>query len=191
MKKQLWILAGGNGAGKSSFYESYLKPYDISFVNADRIAKEVSGKIDAKVSRQAQEQAMAVCEQKLKDGETFCFETVFSHPSKIDLIMKAKKLGYEVNLVFIHLSSSTLNKARVLQRVKLGGHKVPTKKIESRIPRTIENIKKAVKNIDNVKLIDNSSVDDPLKIIVVIKNQKIVRKEEPLPDWAGEIIGEL
>ena len=188
MKKQLWILAGGNGAGKSSFYESYLKSYDISFVNADRIAKETSSKIDAKVSKQAQEQAMAACEQKLKDGETFCFETVFSHPSKIDLIMKAKKLGYEVNLVFIHLSSSALNKARVLQRVKSGGHNVPPKKIESRIPRTIENIKEAVKLVDNARLIDNSSGEDPLKTVVVIKNKKIIYKKEFLPDWVSEII---
>lgn len=51
--KQLWILAGGNGAGKSTFYDRYLKTKGLSFVNADRLAKEISSKQDAKVIRAA------------------------------------------------------------------------------------------------------------------------------------------
>lgn len=54
--KQLWILAGGNGAGKSTFFDRYLKTKGLSFVNADRLAKEISSKQDAKVIRTALDQ---------------------------------------------------------------------------------------------------------------------------------------
>ena len=49
------------------------------------------------------------------------FETVFSHPSKIDFLAQAKSLGYEVVLVYIHLTNDELNQARVAQRVSEGG----------------------------------------------------------------------
>lgn len=186
--KQLWILAGGNGAGKSTFYDRYLKDKGLSFVNADRLAKEISSRQNAEVIRAAQEQAMKACTQKITDGETFCFETVFSHPSKLELIKQAKSKGYEVNLVFIHLKESELNAARVLQRVENGGHSVPYEKIKSRIPRSVTNLKVAIRLVDNVALVDNSSSQDPLRTVVRIKKRKIVHQVDPLPTWAAQVI---
>lgn len=58
--KQLWILAGGNGAGKSRFYDTYLKDKELSFVNADRLAKEISEEQTAEVSKAAQQLSMEV-----------------------------------------------------------------------------------------------------------------------------------
>jgi predicted ABC-type ATPase len=94
--KQLWILAGGNGAGKSRFYDTYLKDKDLSFVNADRLAKEISDEQTDEEAKVAQAQAMDACLQKILNGETFCFETVFSHESKLELIKKAKSNSYQV-----------------------------------------------------------------------------------------------
>lgn len=69
--KQLWILAGGNGAGKSRFYDSYLKPKNLTFINADLLAKEISDDQNEGVTREAQKQAMEACIQKILNGETF------------------------------------------------------------------------------------------------------------------------
>lgn len=189
--KQLWILAGGNGAGKSRFYETYLKDKNLSFVNADRLAKEISEEQNDEVSKAAQSQAMNACLQKIQNGETFCFETVFSHESKIDLIKKAKANGYSVNLVFIHLEKPELNVARVFQRVENGGHDVPFEKIISRIPKSVENFKRAILIVDNAALVDNSSTQDPLRTVFLIKNSKIVHRVDPLPKWAVEIVHSL
>lgn len=186
--KQLWILAGGNGAGKSRFYEVYLKNKNLSFVNADLIAREISEVQSAEVSRAAQEQAMEACLQKISNGEAFCFETVFSHISKVELIKKAKVNGYEINLVFIHLDNPNRNVARVYQRFENGGHNVSVEKIKSRIPRALKNLKEAIPYADNVALIDNSSSQDPLKILVLIKNGEVIQKVLPLPKWVEEII---
>ena len=148
--KQLWILAGGNGAGKSRFYDTYLKDKDLSFVNDDRLAKEISDEQTDEVAKTAQAQAMDACLQKILNGETFCFETVFSHESKLELIKKAKSNGYQVLLVFIHLDNPERNIARVFQRVENGGHNVPHDRIKNRIPRAVENLKKAIPFADKV-----------------------------------------
>ncbi len=112
-KKQLWLLAGGNGSGKSSFYRTQLEPLGIPFVNADNLARQLYPDNPELHSYQAAKIAEQMHTQLIQNGRSFCFETVFSHPSKIDFIAQAKTLGYEVVLVFIHLESVALNTARV------------------------------------------------------------------------------
>lgn len=189
--KQLWILAGGNGAGKSRFYDTYLKDKDLSFVNADRLAKEISDEQTDEVAKAAQTQAMDACLQKILNGETFCFETVFSHESKLELIKKAKSNGYQVLLVFIHLDNSDRNIARVFQRVENGGHSVPHDRIKNRIPRAVESLKKAIPLVDKVALVDNSSTEDPLKTVAKISDSIVVEKADPLPKWAEDVINSI
>lgn len=188
MNKQLWILAGGNGSGKTEFFTKYLKPLGLSFVNADIVANAISKKIDKSISNKAQQIAWDSCLQKIEADETFCFETVFSHESKVALISMAKDRGYTVNLIFIHLSIPQLNVARVIKRVNLGGHFVPQEKIESRIPRTLANVQQAVRIVDYARLVDNSSIDDRFKTVATVKNQIVIEKNEPVPPWAIEIL---
>lgn len=82
---------------------------------------------------------------------SFCFETVFSHTSKIDFMAKAKALGYEIILVVIHIETTELNLIRVSQRVKKCGHNVPPDKIRARIPRMLENVQLAMPLCDQVR----------------------------------------
>lgn len=188
--KHLWILAGGNGAGKSTFYRLYLSKYGIKFVNADLIAKEIDFKNPESLSYQAAALAAKIREDLIIQGVSFCFETVFSHGSKIDFIAKAKARGYKITLVYIHLNSSELNEARVHQRVSEGGHSVPSEKIHSRIPRTMQNIKTVLPLVDDVRLLDNSFQDDPFKQVAIVKSQKCEELISPLPGWARAILGD-
>jgi predicted ABC-type ATPase len=71
--------------------------------------------------------------------------------------------GYIIILVYIHLFDSSLNEARVKQRISEGGHSVPIEKIYSRIPRTIQFIKTALSIVDEARILDNSSKDDPFQ----------------------------
>ena len=143
-KKQLWVLAGGNGAGKSTFYHTRLAPTGMPFVNADILAKQIYPQAPELHSYDAAMIAAQMRLQLLQEGESFCFETVFSHPSKIDFVAEAKAMDYEVILVFIHLHIVSLNQARIAQRVFEGGHNVPNEKIINRIPRTLKLIKKTL-----------------------------------------------
>ena len=186
--KQLWMLVGGNGAGKSTFYHKYLEPRGMLFVNADVLAKQVYPDDPEGNSYEAAQLASQMREQLLIDGANFCFETVFSHPSKIDFVAKAKAFGYQVVLVFIHVDHISLNKARISQRVEEGGHFVPDEKVESRIPRTQKNIRNVLPLCDHVRILDNSSYDNPFEQIATIRNQALTEHKKPLPTWAFNLL---
>lgn len=189
-KKQLWMLVGGNGAGKSTFYDLFLKPQGILFINADNIAKSLDKENTEKTSYRAAKIAEHIRQDLLVKGISFCFETVFSHTSKIDFIAEAKAQGYEVVLVFIHLENHELNQARVAQRVSEGGHGVPTEKIISRIPRTLDHISRAIPLADETYILDNSLIDDPFRQVAVIRSGILNIKTDALPRWATEVLGE-
>ncbi|WP_428034130.1 AAA family ATPase [Amphritea sp.] len=189
--KQLWMLTGGNGAGKSTFYRKFLQPLGMPFVNADILAKQLFPDDPEGNSYTAAQLAANMRQQLLLDGANFCFETVFSHPSKIDFIAKAKALGYQIILVLIHVQSSALNHARISQRVEEGGHFVPEEKVEGRIPRTLINVRAALPLCDQVRILDNSSATDPFRQIATIRQQVLTSHIEPLPDWAAELLTDL
>lgn len=189
-EKQLWLLAGGNGAGKSTFYRTQLAPMGLPFVNADVLAQELFPEQTEQRSYEAAKIAEQLRFELLRDGRTFCFETVFSHPSKIDFIAQAKALGYEVVLVFIHLEVVALNNARVSQRVSEGGHSVPEEKITGRIPRTLQNVKRALPLCDRAYLLDNSRLDDPFRQIAELDNGRIIVRQQPLPQWAEGLMAD-
>lgn len=188
MLKQLIVLAGGNGSGKSTFYETFLRARDIHFINADELAKLHFPGGTADDSKKAQEMARRQCDEYLAAGKCFCFETVFSHHSKIDLIKRAKNKGYQVELIYIHLIDTKLNQARVYQRVNDGGHPVPFEKVASRIPRTMNKIKQVLGIVDSARLLDNSSGDNPFVQIAIIENQKLIKLISPIPKWAKDLL---
>jgi len=183
-RPQLWMLIGGNGSGKSTFYKQYLKQRGLPFVNADEIAKEFYPNDTEKKSREAAKVAERMRRRYLETGKSFCFETVFSHPSKIDFMAQAKSMGYEVIMVYIHLSDASLNKARVHHRVLAGGHSVPEIKIESRIPRTLKNAIAALPLCDFVKVLDNSHDQNRYQPVLTITNGVKQKNTDTLPEWA-------
>jgi len=186
--KQLWLLAGGNGAGKSTFYRLFLAPRGLLFVNADLIARELDRRHPEAVSYQAARVAARLREELLHTGASFCFETVFSHPSKIDFVADAKALGYEVALVFIHLQSDQLNLARVAQRVSEGGHDVPADKVVARIPRTLRNLHRVLPLVDRAQLYDNSSLASPFRVVARFAAGRLIWTADPLPEWTKGLL---
>jgi predicted ABC-type ATPase len=190
--KQLWVLAGGNGAGKSTFYKSsLLSRKGVLFVNADMIAKHISPENPEQVSYEAASLVGRIRDEILTKGISFCFETVFSHESKIDFIAKAKSLGYQVILVYIHLDTLALNEARVHQRISEGGHSVPTEKIRSRLPRTMKNVALVLQLVDEARLLENSYHDKPFQQIALVRKGRRIQTIDPLPSWAKALLKDI
>ncbi len=174
--------------GKSTFYKTRLESLGLPFVNADVIAKKLYPDTPEAHSYKAAQIAENIRNKMLRDGCSFCFETVFSHPSKIDFVAQAKTLGFKIILVFIHLECVSLNKARIYQRVSEGGHSVPEEKVETRIARAMVNIKIAIPLCNHVKLLDNSFIDDPFQQVATIRDGNVEYHRSPLPDWAQELV---
>ena len=187
-RRQLWLLVGGNGAGKSTFHRLFLKPLGLPFVNADNLAKLIAPESPEAHGLEAAHLAEQQRESLLLSGFSFCFETVYSHPSKVDFVARAKALGYEVILVLIHLNNASLNQARIVQRISEGGHYVPAEKVISRIPRLLKNVKASLPLCDQVRLVDNSSADNPFLPVATIIAGLEQRHQDPLPDWALDLI---
>ncbi|MCU7813959.1 MAG: zeta toxin family protein [Candidatus Thiodiazotropha sp. (ex Lucinoma kastoroae)] len=187
-KKQIWVLVGGNGAGKSTFYKLYLERLGLPFVNADMLAQMAYPDSPEAHSYDAAMLAEQMRTNLLLGGASFCFETVYSHPSKIDFVAHAKALGYEVIMVMIHLQCVELNQARVAERVSEGGHSVPEEKVSSRIPRTLQHVKASIPLCDRIQIYDNSFEDDPFKPVLALNNGSLVRYINPLPGWAEELL---
>lgn len=124
--------------------------------------------------------------QLLKTGETFSFETVFSHPSKLDFMKKAKQNGYKCYLYFAAVSSPDISVDRVRQRTLTGGHDVPEDKIRQRYTKTLNNLLKAMRLSYKTYLFDNSKT---MKLVAEMSNQKVLTLHtEHVPIWLEEYV---
>ncbi|MCK5883967.1 MAG: zeta toxin family protein [Bacteriovoracaceae bacterium] len=184
-KPAMIVIAGGNGAGKSTLYHEILAKYHIPFLNADEYLKSNGLDQNSKNTLKAQEEIRKQCAEKIQGKSSFCFETVFSHESKIELIKKAKENDFTVYLFYIHLSNHDLNVARVWHRVENGGHDVPEEKIRSRIPKTIKLIKQAKNLVDEMAIYDNSTA---LERVYTLKNGTESYDISTVPEWLKEIV---
>lgn len=183
-------MVGGNGAGKSTFYKHYLESLGLPFVSANTLAQMAYPDAPEAHSYDAARLAEQMRGELLLSGASFCFETVYSHPSKIDFVAHAKALGYEVIMVVVHLQSAELNQARVAERVSEGGHSVPDAKVRDRIPRTLRQIKTSIPLCDRVQVYDNSYEDNPFMPVLSITNGAVTLHLNPLPDWAEELLAD-
>ena len=189
MRPLLWVLAGGNGAGKTTFYRKYLAPRGLQMLSADDVARTLEPADPNLAISDAQAWVDKKRERLLSNKESFCYETVFSHPSKIDAVARAKGHGYVIYLTYFHLRTAQLNQARVSQRVSEGGHDVPPEKVAARVPRTKKNVAVAIKLVDRAHLLDNSSFTNPFQPIADVKEGAITIHVEPLPTWACQLLG--
>ena len=142
MSKQLYIIAGCNGAGKTTASFTIL-PEVLNckeFINADEIAKGLSPFQPESVAMQAGRIMLARMDELLQKGETFAFETTLATKSYKQKIEWAQANGYEVTLLFFWLRNVIMAKERVAQRVAEGGHSIPSETIERRYHNGIANL---------------------------------------------------
>lgn len=141
IKPILYIIAGCNGAGKTTASYSVLpKLLDCKeFINADEIARGLSPFNPESVALEAGRLMLQRINQLLIQGKTFAIETTLATRSYSSLIERAKKAGYQVVLLFFWLSSPEMAIERVAKRVREGGHNIPTEIIIRRYWLGLQN----------------------------------------------------
>jgi predicted ABC-type ATPase len=157
--KKLYIIAGCNGAGKTT--ASYTILPEIldckEFVNADEIAKGISPFQPEKAGIEAGRFMLKRIKKLLESGENFAFETTLSTRSYVHFIERAKELNYQVTCLFFWLDSDDLAVSRVARRVKEGGHHIPEDVIRRRYKSGLENFFRLfLPKVDNWLFVNNS-----------------------------------
>ncbi len=178
-------LAGPNGAGKTTFYHAHLASAGLRFIDTDALANELN--LDP---YKAATVADALRRELMARQESFGFETVFSDPagSKLRFLKDAVSAGYTVVLCYIGLASAGMSDDRVAMRVSQGGHDVPVEKLKARYPRTLANLRNAIRELPHVLVYDNSDLLIPFQMIAVFESSQAVFQLTPIPKWfAGAI----
>lgn len=140
-KKQLYIISGCNGAGKTT--ASYTVLPDVleckEFVNADEIARGLSPFNPESMAIEAGRLMLQRINELLKNQQNFSIETTLATRSYTRLVHRAQEQGYKVNLIYFWLSSPDLAIQRVAQRVRNGGHDIPKEVVLRRYQAGIDN----------------------------------------------------
>lgn len=182
---RLDVVVGPNGAGKSTFVRLTLAPLvpESVFVNADEIARR-RWPSDPEFHAYDAARIAAHTRSKLIDAaQPFVAETVFSHPSKLDLIRDAHRAGYTV-VLHVLLVPEQLAVNRVAYRVRAGGHSVPEAKVRERYARLWPLVVEAIESVDAATVYDNSQRTGPR--IVAQYSGGVIVGAATWPEWTPE-----
>jgi predicted ABC-type ATPase len=185
--KQLHLVVGPNGSGKTTFVTEFLalELPGYAYVNADEIAKTRWPSDSAAHAYEAARIAAETRAHLIAGGRSFIAETVFSHPSKLDLIRSAQEQGYQV-VLHAMLVPEELAVRRVAYRVQAGGHDVPEQKIRERYHRLWQLVARAIPAVDRAVVYDNSRLGGPVKVGEFFGGLPI--GAATWPDWAPESV---
>ena len=188
---RLDLVVGPNGAGKSTFVATVLRPAlppGTPFVNADEIAKVRFPGEELQRSREAAVIAEATRNALLDKKMPFIAETVFSHPSKLELIDRAVADGYYVRLHVLAVPAD-LAVHRVRYRVASGGHDVPARKVSERWERLWPLVTEAIRRADRAEVWDNSRYHLTDKVAEFVGGLSV--SPPRWPDWTPAALKEL
>jgi predicted ABC-type ATPase len=181
------LLAGPNGSGKSTFVAEVLQPVThLPFVNADVIAHEQWPGAETEHAYDASRAAAEERTRLMAAGASFITETVFSHPSKIELVGHAVAVGYVVHLHVI-LAPETVLVARVASRVAQGGHDVPEHKVRERYARLWPLVATARDLADRTTFYANTRAASPFRVVATYERGRLVGTPA-WPTWTPSVL---
>ncbi len=183
------MFAGPNGSGKSTVTGNFqaLPDFPTNYANADEIAKLLVGDPMAQsyeAARMVEQQRLAWVNQR----QSFAFETVMSHPSKLVQLQQAKDVGYMVEIYYVSTVDPRYNILRVADRVSAGGHDVPPQKVVERYYRSLALLPLAVEIADLVTLVDNTDI--PIECAKTWRGN-IQRTVPSCPVWVESVISNI
>lgn len=200
-KPSIHVLAGVNGAGKSSIGESEFVGEGAPVFNPDTIAQEIRklhpGITLPLANAQAWQIGKTLLEQAIAQDKDYRFETTLGGNTIARLLEKAARGGHRLHVWFCGLQSADLHIRRVASRVAHGGHDIPAEKIRERWTRSRENLIRLLPFIGHLRVYDNSAEGDPAEgrrphpvLVLEMKHGKITAPPDlsGTPDWAKPIL---
>lgn len=198
---RIFVLAGVNGAGKSSIGGSALRRNSSNYFNPDEEARFILTAdptiSQAEANSTAWTQGVENLRHAISDRTDFAFETTLGGNTIPNLLKQAADKGIEVHIWFAGLSSPELHIERVRVRVKKGGHDIPEADIRRRYENSRKNLIALLPHLTALRVYDNSAEADPSKgkeprpVLLLRIDRRKVRSFCPVekaPAWAKPII---
>ena len=201
MPARIFVLAGVNGAGKSSIGGAALEAAGARFYNPDlqardlmaanpQLAQEVANAQAWELGRQGLERALA-------SGGQYLFETTLGARTLASMLTAGAKAGAEVHVWFAGLATPELHIARVQARVAHGGHDIPEPKIRQRYVSSLRNLVELMPHLRSLAVFDNSIEADPKlglaprpRLVLRMRGHEITETIAPaqVPAWAKPVV---
>jgi predicted ABC-type ATPase len=195
------VLAGVNGAGKSSVAGGFLRKEGDTFFNPDTVAQQIRNLHPdiplTLANAHAWQIGKSLLEQAITSGRDYRFETTLGGRTIAQLLEKAARSGHRLRIWFCGLASPELHLRRVQSRVAHGGHDIPEAKIRERWNGSRENLIRLLPLIDHLRVYDNSADADPAAgrkpepiLLLEMQRGKITAPADlsNAPDWVRPVI---
>lgn len=192
------VLAGVNGAGKSSLLGTYLTDDGLTWFNPDTFTRELEavGYSHEEANGKAWNEGKDRLVRAIANGEDYAFETTLGANTIPKLLREATET-HDVNVWFCGLSNVELHIERVAQRVAQGGHDIPEQKIRERYDRSRENLIALMDGLVTLHVYDNSAPmeggsSEPQLVLElengVILHPSTVEELGAIPEWSTPIV---
>jgi predicted ABC-type ATPase len=194
------VLAGTNGAGKSSVAGAALRQGGADYFNPDEAARRVlaahPGITHERANSVAWHEGKRLLERAIEQKLDLTFETTLGGNTIPALLQRAAETGLDVRVWYVGLVSPELHIARVRARVAKGGHDIPESKIRERFHQSRENLVRLLPSLTSLRLFDNSEEGDPAtegprpKLILSLDGGRIVQAlaMSEVPEWAKPVV---
>ncbi|OMC52777.1 ZTL protein [Mycobacterium sp. IS-836] len=198
---QIHVLAGVNGAGKSSIIGATIRDKGGEYYNPDEAAREIMaanpGLGQTEANAAAWDQGRKLLERAIDKGLDFTFETTLGGNTMPRLLADAAKRGIEIHVFYVGLDTDDAHIARVRQRVRGGGHDIPEADIRRRCRHSLINLVTLLPVLTELRVYDNSATADPAKgqtprpvLVLHLLRGRIVGPPDltSTPEWAKPVV---
>jgi predicted ABC-type ATPase len=197
----LYVLAGTNGAGKSSIAGAMLLRQRVEYFNPDEAARRIlavnPGISQAQANSAAWHEGTRLLERAIAERLDFAFETTLGGRTITALLERAAARGFEVRVWYVGLNGPDLHVARVRARVARGGHDIPEPRIRERYDASRLNLIRLLPSLRELWVYDNSKEADPAagvapepRLVLHVRGGTLVGPRDlgATPEWAKAIV---
>ncbi|MBI2185964.1 MAG: zeta toxin family protein [Acidobacteria bacterium] len=196
----MYVIAGTNGAGKSTVVGAAIRETGADYFNPDEAARRIRSVNPHITEREANaaawQEGRRLLEHAIDKRLTFAFETTLGGNTITTLLLRALATGIAVRVWYVGLATPDLHIARVRSRVAAGGHGIPEGKIRERYERSRVNLIRLLPQLTELRVFDNSADADPAAgrapiplLVLHLANGTIVECDlSKVPSWAKPMV---
>ena len=200
MPARIFVVAGVNGAGKSSIGGAAFLQRNLPYFNPDLAARSLLQDNPALSIAQANAHAWELgrrgLERALREDGNFAFETTLGASTIPDMLLAGSRAGAAIHVWYAGLESVELHLQRVRSRVAAGGHDIPEQKVRERYMSSRANLVRLLPHLASLRLYDNSVENDPKvgrpprpTLLLHLQSRQVVSHAplDRVPQWAKPI----